>query len=424
MIVKTGLNRASRAVWTALLALGLAGGAPAPAVALPLPPLSEVVASTLSEARAAHAALGLVVADAATGEVLLAVRPEAPLVPASVMKLATSAVALRTLGPDFRFATRLGSLAPLASGTLGGDLVLAGSGDPSLLAGDLAALARELKGQGLARVEGDLVVDASGVAAPGWAPGWSVDDLSEPYAPLVSGLNLEANLRSEPATPSPRLVPDPDPAMSAGRAMRAALEQVGIPVAGSLRRGLWPPGAAILAEHQSAPLATLLVAMNKESRNLYAEALFRRLGAAGSGSAAAGAEAVTRGLLAIGVASEDVRVADGSGLSRYDLLTPRAIARLLCAMHAEPAFVASLPVAGVDGTLAHRFAASPLRGRLRAKTGTMGGISAIAGYLEGTQGRRWVVTLTVNGFTGPVRPVQALQETLLERIWSRLEAAL
>lgn len=424
MFVKAGLNRAWQRAGRGMLAACVLLAWPLPAVAHAAPALEDAIEKTLASAQLPYAALGMVVADAATGQVRLAIRPEAPLVPASVMKVLTSAVALRTLGPGDRFGTRLVSEAPVVGGQLQGDLVLVGEGDPSLRRADLAGLAETLRARGIARVAGDLVVDASRVAAPGWSPGWSVDDLAEPYAAPVSALNLEENLRSEPATPSPRLVPDPEPALTAGTAMQVALEAAGVLLGGTVRPGVMPAHATVLAEHRSAPLADLLQPVNKESHNLYAEALFRRLGAGSGGGWAAGSRAVTDGLVAMGVASADVRVADGSGLSRYDLATPRAIARVLTSMHESEAFVRSLPVAGVDGTLARRFAQSPLKGRLRAKTGTMSGVSAIAGYMEGTRGRSWVVTITVNGFTGSVRPVQVLQDALLEQVWGALEAEL
>lgn len=424
MSVGSGFQRARRHAGLGLLAAVILLAAPTPAGAHAAPTLAAAIASILAAPPVPYAALGMVVADAATGEPRLTIRPDAPMIPASAMKVLTSAVAWRKLGPEDRFHTRLAAVAPIQGGRLLGDLVLAGEGDPALSRSDLVGLARDLRARGITWVEGDLVVDASRVAGPGWSPGWSVDDLTESYAAPVSALNLEANLRPEAATPSPRLVPVADPVAATAEVMRAALADAGVTLRGQVRAGLTPRAAAILAERRSAPLAELLTPMNKDSHNLYAEALFRRLGADAGGTWEAGARAVTQGLYELGVATEDVRVADGSGLSRYDLVTPRAMARVLSSMYESEAFVRSLPVAGMDGTLARRFGDSPLRGRLRAKTGTMSGVSTLAGYLEGTHGRTWSVTIMVNGFTGSVRPVQAMQDALLEQVWRALEAEL
>lgn len=401
----------------------LAGLVATQARALELPTLRQALERTLADHPLACTGLGVVVADAGTGRLLLSERAEVPMAPASVMKLATSAAALSALGPSFRFHTRLFATGACPLGALQGDLVLVGGADPSLAQADLRAFARALRARGLRSVEGDLVGDASLVTAPSWEPGWVVDDLKEAYAPPVSALVLDGNLVARPPrTPEPVL----DPVLNALEGLRTALAEAGIALGGQVRQGTLPATSRLLADHASAPLIDLVARMNKASLNLSAEALFRFLGtrqAVRPGSADAGSAAVAEALARLGVASGDLRITDGSGLSRYDLLTPRAIARILMAMNRRPeaaAFRTGLPIAGVDGTLQRRFVTSPLHGRLFAKTGTMSGVSALAGYLEGAQGRRWVVVVVVNGFTGSVRPAEALEAALVERFASAL----
>lgn len=377
-------------------------------------PLESSLATAFEEARTAHsmplAALGVIVADAESGEILFSRQADAPMTPASVLKLATSASAMRVLGPKFRFETKVCASGSLATGQLRGDLVLVGCGNPVLTEAELTALAQDLGTKGLSRVTGDLFIDASLFATPSWEPGWTVDDLNESYAPPIVALGVLPGTGSF------------DPSLSPGERFRDILKGMGITLEGQLRSGRVSPEAPVLARHASAPLGELLCQMNKASLNPIAEALFRAIGTRQSllpGTAKAGAAGVREQLEAIGIASGDLRIADGSGLSRYNLITPRAVAQLLVAMNHAPEeaalFRQSLPIAGLDGTLAKRFGASRVKGRFYAKTGTMSSVSSLAGYLEGHQQKRYAIVILANGFTSPMSTVRGLADDLVER---------
>ena len=151
-------------------------------------------------------------------------------------------------------------------------------------------------------------------------------------------------------------------------------------------------GMSVVASHESPPLIEDVVLTNKLSQNLHAELMLRRLGAAmgDAGTAAQGARVVRSFLVAAGVDPEDFVFYDGSGLSGHDLVTPRATVRLLTWASGQPwfdAWRASLPVGGVDGTLMSRFARGLLKGKVFAKTGTMGEARALAGYVVCASGR-------------------------------------
>lgn len=394
----------------AAIALVIAGLLPAPARGQ-ADPLAEAVARAHREHPVALASLGLVLMEAETGRIRFASGEAGPMLPASLQKLLTSAIAWQRLGPDWRFRTALVSAAPREGDRLAGDLVLVGDADPTLTASDLGAMARSLRARGISRVDG-LGLDGTRLATPSFEPGWVVEDLEEGYGAPVGALILEANV----ATLSGQVVPLKDPAGAAGKALRQALGSGGVQVMGSDHEGSAPRGGRAWAWHDSAPLREILIRMNKESYNLAAEAIFRHLGSETSAlSAPSASQAVVEQLGQWGIASADLRVADGSGLSRYDLVAPRALAQVLFHMHHGPAaaaFEATLPVAGVDGTLRRRFVGSPLAGRLHAKTGTMSGVCGLAGYLaEGD--RRYVLVLMANGFTGPVRTVQPLLDAIV-----------
>lgn len=155
---------------------------------------------------------------------------------------------------------------------------------------------------------------------------------------------------------------------------------------------------------ESPPLSQLLVETNQQSNNLYAESLLRTLGATQAdstkgASAAVGLEVVKQTLTGLGVAPQGYVLADGSGLSRHNLISPETLVQTLKAMRQTPQaalYRASLPVAGVSGTLKNRFRDTPAQGILQAKTGSMSGVSALSGYLNGPNFAPLVFSIVVN----------------------------
>jgi len=226
-----------------------------------------------------------------------------------------------------------------------------------------------------------------------------------------------------------------DPAEYAARSLMAMLTARGVTVAGSARaRHRYPietgssrqdaprpfsePGTAslttvaaplngrrILASHVSVPMAEDMTVTNKVSQNLHAELTLRLLGrllanGEDAGSIASGARVVRQFMRNAGVAPDDFYLLDGSGMSANDLIAPRAFTALLVYAAREPwgeAWKATLPIAGVDGTLGGRFRDSPLKGKLFAKTGTMSEDNALSGYLTAASGRTLAFSILVNG---------------------------
>jgi D-alanyl-D-alanine carboxypeptidase/D-alanyl-D-alanine-endopeptidase (penicillin-binding protein 4) len=214
-----------------------------------------------------------------------------------------------------------------------------------------------------------------------------------------------------------------DPARLAAVAMKEALGRQGIAVHGAVRLATAPAAARSVASHTSAPLAELVYAMNKESNNLIAETLLLHLGVRGQGGPGnrdKGLRTLRAFLERNGFDAGAYRLEDGAGLSAYDALMPCQLTALLRAMPAEamayPAYLISLPVGGVDGTLATRFSDPAVRGRLRAKTGTMSSVSGLAGYMVTDSGRMVAVAIMVNGFVGSAAKARALQEGLIQAI--------
>lgn len=387
------------------------------------------------------------------GQVLLERDADLRLVPASGLKVVTAAGALRALGAEHRFRTSLLADGPLRGPVLEGDLVLQGGGDPTLSAGDLQALAGGAAACGLRRVRGRLVADP-GPPSPPFGPGWAWEDVPAGFSAEVSGLTVDRGrfdlllrpgsvgepplvagppaldclglqnqartvaagqpstwellrLPGRPGTllvgdipadeaPEPTSVSVPDPALCAGRAALAALRQRGIGVEGPVVVGRGR--GTLLASHDSEPLPGILEDALAESDNLVMEVLFR---------AAPGASA------GLDLPEASARIVDGSGLSRYNLLTARAMVHVLAT---TPELVALLPRNG-QGTLRGRLGDGAAAGRVRAKTGSMGGVSCLAGYLDPDQPERTVAFAVIsNGFVAAGRDVKALEDALVQAL--------
>jgi D-alanyl-D-alanine carboxypeptidase/D-alanyl-D-alanine-endopeptidase (penicillin-binding protein 4) len=286
-----------------------------------------------------------------------------PRVLASNEKLLTSMAALELLGPAFRFATRVEATSKVHNGVVNGDLWLIGGGDPTLTSDDLAALATQVREEGVQRVTGDVIGDTSAFDRGWWAPGW-LPDISRQYVTRPTALRLAGG--------------DASPEPEAAAAFRAALEYAGIAVDGDARTGSAPRHLRGIAIERSPALHSLLVHQNHESDNLYAELTTKFLGARnGEGSTASGAAVIRDWAAEVGV---DAAVRDGSGLSDQDETSAVGMVTLLLAAQRDPwfsVFERSLPRGG-EGTLGSRLIGVPVR----AKTGTLfiRPASALSGY--------------------------------------------
>jgi len=429
---------------------------------------------------------GLLVVDAETGETLYELNADKYFVPASNMKLFTTALALAKLGPDYRFHTTLetrGTVSP--GGALTGDLFLVGRGDPNLSNRKfpynlkeefdgppekaLAELADAFVAKGVKEIAGDVVGDDSFFPREAYPNGWEIDDMVWEYGAALSAIVVDDNTATltltagesagapvqavvAPATPdfivrndvvtsaaetksdltltrepnskvvvirgtmpahsTPRklVLAIHDPAEHAAALLTRLLAERGVKIAGVARSmHVAEPTAAtpraVLAEHVSVPLGDAVKLVNKISQNLHTEMLLR---------AAARTTAVWNTpeelmkfpadfYATAGIAPGDVIQTDGSGLSRHDLVTPRAIVALLKYAEGQPWFppyYASLPVAGVDGTLEALMKNTPSAGRIHAKTGSVEHVRTRSGFAETPSGRRLIFSFLSNNQGG------------------------
>jgi serine-type D-Ala-D-Ala carboxypeptidase/endopeptidase (penicillin-binding protein 4) len=398
-----------RFVAIATLAVAIVAGTATPGTTAASPELTAALQRALAAPGVSARRTGALAIDLRTGEVVFEANAARGLAPASAEKLAVSFAALRVLGPGFRFRTEVIGNGQLVGTTWQGDLFLAGYGDPTLELGDLRKLAREVAEWGIRRVSGRIVGDERHFDthrdAPGWRP-WFLGIESPPLSALAVD---DVDVRGANGS-----------AVAAAKAFRAELERAGVRAPGRAVTGRVPAGAIILADDLSVPLSAIVRRMNRESDNFVSEMLLKELGATAEtrGTTAAGGRVVRQALVDAGIPVTGVRIVDGSGLSRLDRLTAESLVAILSVGAADPAireaFVSSLAVAGVSGTLKRRLDRRPTRGQVIAKTGTTSQASALAGFVR----RRYVFAILQNGSPVPYWSARLAQDrfvTLLAR---------
>jgi D-alanyl-D-alanine carboxypeptidase/D-alanyl-D-alanine-endopeptidase (penicillin-binding protein 4) len=388
--------------------------------------LEAGIRRAMSVAPARPATPGILVLRA--GRPAIEINPDRQFRPASLLKLATTVTAMVRFGPEYRFATRVLGRAPAGGAT--GDVVLVGGGDPTLTtelyrrdhylpkpddpipvpvfasgSPTIEHLVAAVAAAGVRRIDGDLIVDDTLFDTARTQPGWIPDyqrgdpDIANIGALTVNEGYLDLDRR--------RLYPDP--AVGAGSTLRAMLIARGISVTGTVRRGRAPEGLREIARVNSPPLTEIIDYTNRYSANYPAELLLKGLGARfkGAGTTAAGVTVVRETLTQNHVPLEGFAMADGSGLSLDNRMTPRTIAGLLdwilgAEGKAGDALRTSLPVAGGPGTLFKRMTRPPTAGNLRGKTGFIRGVRAMAGWVTPADGVRLTYVALFNDAPRPL----------------------
>ena len=418
---------------------------------------------------------GVYVKSLDSGEVWYERNSDKLFMPASNEKILTTSSALRTLGKDFHFETKLSYRGTVANGKLTGDLVVRGNGDPTLYTKFFKSptevfdgWAKKLKEAGITHISGDVIGDDNAWSDTHVHDSWP-QDLSDWYyaefgplqlnencvditiTPPAKGgkeIKLEPNLPSqyyqiqseltvvegEKATSNVNLFRDrgtnvihltgtvaaggksleitptiSNPTKWYVTVLKETLAKNGIQVDGEAAdcddvEGFEYSGAKLtpILTHQSPPLEEILRGLMKRSQNLYAESMVMTMGekATGKGSYSSGSDVVEGELKAMGVTRDMYSYRDGSGLSRYDNVSPRALVTINEAMAKSPldaTWEGLFPIAGVDGTLAKRMKGTPAEKNVHAKTGTISGVRGLSGYVTTADGERLLFSFLVNG---------------------------
>lgn len=463
------------------LACWLAG--PALAAALPAP-----VAQALKTAGIPSSAVAVVVQAVDARRPRLALHADAPMNPASTMKLLTTFAALDMLGPAYTWQTEALVSGMLANGMLTGDVHLRGGGDPALTYERFGRLLREMRSRGLRDIHGDLVLDRSTFATEATDPGEFDNAPTRPYnvtpdalllnfnalslqlipagtagpptvlvEPPLANLDLANQIRSdaEAACDSNwqdalradsfaqdarlRLVLSGSYPSSCGErrwhiaptdhslfvlgVFRQLWTELGGSFSGGVRDGPVPPDARLLAVLPSPTLGEVVRDINKYSNNVMARQLFLTLGLAAGhrpSSTKDSVAAVQAWLAKRDLTLPGLVLENGAGLSRNERISATGMSRLLlAAWHSAvmPELMSSLPIAASDGTMKKRLLQNGVAGQAHIKTGSLDGVSAIAGYVLDKRGRRWVVVFLVNhAHAATAHPAM---DALLQWVWEK-----
>jgi D-alanyl-D-alanine carboxypeptidase/D-alanyl-D-alanine-endopeptidase (penicillin-binding protein 4) len=397
--------------------------APPASTSAPIPTEQGISASIkkLASSRALGDS-GAVVIDGATGTVLYGSDSEQALVPASTTKMLTAAAVLESLGPTTRITT--------PARRLGDTIYLIGAGDPTLRStkvkrpkpdspATLADLAAQIDGALGTDPTIDLVFDDSLFSGkelgPGWKSSYPALGISAPISALmVDGARKNPKGRARVA----------DPAQQAARTLAKQLRALGVKVT-SVKPGTAPSIARTIASVQSAPISTMVESMLTDSDNTYAEMLGHLVGVKeGSGGTFAGAALATEAILAdAGIEDVGLDLYDASGLSPKNRISPETLAAVLTdvAQGAKPSWAAiatGLAIGGKTGTLKTRFRSESTkagRGVVHAKTGTLTGVSSLAGWTTDEDRRLLVFAVIANKVSS-----LAKARNTIDRIASRL----
>lgn len=369
----------------------------------------------------------VVVADGPT--TLFEQRPDDPMAAASNQKLVTALTALDVLGPDHTFTTTIAAAAAPQAGVVQGDLWVIGGGDPlidsdtyqsTLKYGRTAhtsveEMADRIVAAGVTQVTGSVRGDDTYFDAVRTVPSWPARYVAQNQVGPLSALSVN-DARTYAVLPGGGGTPRPaaDPPAYAADALTQLLVARGVAVGGPAGSGSAPDGLATVLEVPSLPVKDLVKEMLNFSDNNTAELLLKAVGlqAADSGSTDAGLAEARRVLEESGIDLTGIQLLDGSGLDTGNRLSCRLLDDVLGAAGPSGPVADGLAVAdGADGTLRDRFGNSPAAGAVRAKTGTLRGVTALSGWVRTTAGRDVRFSIIVNTGTRDVTAADLNFET-------------
>jgi serine-type D-Ala-D-Ala carboxypeptidase/endopeptidase (penicillin-binding protein 4) len=439
----------------------------------PFPQLKTQIDALLADSLFPPSNVGISIVSLTRGEHLYSLNDHMVFNPASNEKLLTTATALANLGTSYSFSTAV------FADTARHLVLLKGFGDPLTSTGDLDSLARRVAPYLSGTAPWRVAVDVSFFDDLPWGAGWTWDEEPAAYGMFISPLTLNNNAISVRVLPSPtagtppliridpptsyvnlentattvvdsptvrleisrkwrersntitvagqiRLAGRPrteqlslwKPELYAGTVFAERLQACGIPVIGTVTADT-VTSAMVEVERYLHGIDTVLTFLNKESDNLSAECVLKTIAAEKigiPGSAETGITRVHAYLAECGVDTTRMSVADGSGLSRYNLVSPATIVRLLERVYRDnqsfPLAYHTLPIAGVDGTIGSRMKGTPAAGNLRAKTGSLGAVSALSGYVCTLDGEMLAFSILMQNYPGATRPYRVVQDAI------------
>ncbi len=452
--------------------------------------ISAEVDDIFNDESFAHAFWGAKIQSLKTGEVWYERNSNKMFMPASNEKILTASTALRVLGPEFKFTTKLLSDAEIDGAVLKGDLIVWGNGDPTFYekfyehtTDAFTEWAKQLKAKGITKIEGDIIGDDNAFDEERIGFGWPLNGLDEWYSPEFGPLQLNENYIDFKIIPPKEgdnveivsnfptdylKIHNELTIVDTGRHRIRVTRPYGdneLYISGEIKRGgrnyytsptIFNPtkffvhvlrqtlidndievtGKAIdcdeiegwgkeeknynvLVEHKSVPLQEILKGLMKRSQNLYAETMPRIMSwnATGKGSFDEGKKIVEEKLSDFGIEPGTYRYMDGSGLSRYNFVSPELIVKIMVGMNNDKfakEWKETLPIAGVDGTLKRRMKGTAAEGNAVAKTGTISNVRGLSGYVTTADGEELAFSFLVNAHLLSTKDTERITDSVLE----------
>jgi D-alanyl-D-alanine carboxypeptidase/D-alanyl-D-alanine-endopeptidase (penicillin-binding protein 4) len=434
--------------------------------------------------------VGVIVQSMQTGKILFQKNANRHFTPASTLKIVTATAALSFLGGNYQYTTQIYATNKISHGVLNGNLIIVFSGDPTLTSHNLSQLITKLRHIGLTRIQGNIFINNLIFDKIDAAPGWMWDDMNFCWSAPANAIMLNHNCfhfylesgknpgdkttllfanrlhyisidnktvtKSDKANLCPLTLtanntnhytltgcatPDQskllmdvaihNPTLYATKLITHLLQKNHIQLSGHILVGTTKQKSFFLVEHKSKPLRIIITTMLKNSDNLIANSLLRKIGAIYFQQQGNWRNGVNAVLLVLqqktGIDPATFTMVDGAGISRYNMITPLQLSHILNYDYhnfsINPEFIVALPIAGVDGTLhKHHYTDHPgiyavnpdIVGKLRAKTGTMKNVVSLAGFLQTKQGHILSVVIIINNFNGQYYPYRLLEAQITE----------
>ena len=331
-------------------------------------------------------AVAVVIADLEDGSLLAAHNADKALLPASIMKTATTAAMIQKNPSNKPLITKVFIDGPIVDGKLDGNLIVVGSGDPSLNGNDdraksadfVVEIVQAVSDKGITSINGSIIIDESVFSGKPIPDSWQADDLPYAYGTGSHGFNFEKNSSNKASVK--------DPSGVFKKKLKTAFSNKNI----SLKEGEAGGGKRqLIVEHKSAPLNDIMHSCMVRSDNLYAESILRLFGVESVSDVStdeAAREAMNLWKKA-GLPMENVLIVDGSGLSRKNRVTGRFMTMMLAKMKNNRPYTDLFPRVGKEGTVKSFLKDTELEGKMALKTGSMRGVQCYAGYKLNDKGQ-------------------------------------
>ncbi len=362
-----------------------------------------------------------------TEDTIFSLNADKSRIPASNTKLFTTATALSIMGGDYTLSTKiLSDDNDLSDSTINGNIYIKGYGNSTFTDDDLDSLVNVLYQMGVRKISGNIIGDDSYFDNIYTRDDWIRDEVANVKLPPVSALVINRNKKIVYKRYRRRtrryVVYIKDPPLYAADLLKYRLKRHDINVEGDSQKGITPADASVLVK-TDITLRELIKQINKHSDNFLAECLFKTIGAVASGkqgNSFYATQAILNFIDDKGIYGEGTSVVDGSGISRYDQVTVTAIAGLLEKMYFDLAhfddFYNSLSIAGIDGTLKHRFNNTKAENSFHGKTGTLNGVSSLSGYLKTSSGNELIICIIFEFKRGGASLHRRIQDEIIESL--------